>query len=155
MRFQVPQFIDVEDKIIGPFTLKQFLIYFSAVLILIPIFLLSDLSLFITLALPTAGVAALFAHYRLHGKTLATVIGNAFGFYSRGVLFIWQRTGREKPLIIKDAAWEAEVTNPEFSEESLTSLTSMSQSLETQGNVVRSEDVEDPLVEESLGKHAS
>jgi hypothetical protein len=25
MQFQVPQFLDVEDKIIGPFTIKQFL----------------------------------------------------------------------------------------------------------------------------------
>ena len=25
MRFQVPQFIEVEDKIFGPFTLKQFI----------------------------------------------------------------------------------------------------------------------------------
>ncbi|GAH87221.1 unnamed protein product, partial [marine sediment metagenome] len=25
MQFQVPQYIDIEDKVIGPFTIKQFL----------------------------------------------------------------------------------------------------------------------------------
>ncbi|PIQ67093.1 MAG: hypothetical protein COV95_00585, partial [Candidatus Zambryskibacteria bacterium CG11_big_fil_rev_8_21_14_0_20_40_24] len=57
MRFQVPQYIEVEDKIFGPFTLKQFIYMaggaggavaafsllpsFLAILIAVPLVLLS------------------------------------------------------------------------------------------------------------------
>ena len=148
MRFQVPQFVDIEDKIIGPFTLKQFLIYLVAVLLLIPVFITTDLSLFITIALPVIGIAVAFAHVRIHSKSLFMVIANAARFTTRGQLFVWQRTAQPKPLRIQGEEYG------NFSpEEALTasggaSLASRAQVLETEGKIVQ-EDAEDPLVTET------
>jgi len=149
MRYQVPQFIDIEDKIIGPFTLKQFLMYLVAVFFLIPVFLFSDLSLFITIALPVAGIAGAFAHLKINGKPLAGVLTNGFFFLTKGQMYIWRRTSQPKPLTLKDSQWEELTLAREESQEALTSLTKLSQTLETEGNIVKSEDLEDPFVSET------
>lgn len=143
MRFQVPQFTDIQDRIIGPLTLKQFMLYLAAVLVNIPIYLLSDMSLFLTLALPIMGIAALFAHFRLHGKTLEEVVMNAIRFYTQGQMFIWRRGDDEKLITIKDAVWREEVT-PLVHGRVTTSLTNMAQALETQGKIVN-QDAQDVL----------
>jgi len=143
MRYQVPQFVDIEDKIIGPLTLKQFLIYITAVMLLIPVYLASDLSLFITMAIPAIGLAALFAHFKLHGKSLFQILGHAVGFFFTGQLFIWRRTGQDKTLMVR---------GPEYDDISLLLQTSesylseRSRTIQTIGNVVN-EDVEDPIEE--------
>lgn len=143
MRFQVPQFVDIEDRIIGPLTLKQFLIYVVSVMFIVPIYVVTDLSLFLTLALPVLAAGALFAHLKVNGKPLEMVILNAFRFYTQGQLYLWRRTGQEKPIVIYDPAWLEEYESPVL-QRGATSLTAMAQSLETQGKVVQ-EDAEGGL----------
>lgn len=148
MRFQVPQFVDIEDKIIGPFTLKQFFIYLGIGLLLVPLFIVFDISLFITMALPLVGVAVAFAHVRIHGKTLFSVITNAVTFSTRGQLFLWQRTNTPKPLRITGEEYG------NFSPQealplsgSAISLAQRAQALETTGKIGK-EDLADPLTGE-------
>ncbi len=145
MRYQVPQFIDIEDKIVGPFTLKQFLIYVFTALMLVPVFLFSDLSLFITLALPVAGIAVLFAHVKINGKPFATILVNGFNFYTHNQLYIWRRSASNKPIRIKDEHWEELIDSRIQAQKELTSLTALAQSLDTGGNTVVSETIEDPF----------
>ena len=65
MEYQVPQFIEVEDKIFGPFTLKQF-IYVAGGVGLCAILVLYTPWLFlgIILALPVAALTMALAFYR-------------------------------------------------------------------------------------------
>ena len=149
MRYQVPQFVDIEDKIIGPFTLRQFLIYLVTVLLLIPVYLASDLTLFITLALPALGIAAAFAHIKIGNKTLSQTIVHAVNHTLQGQFYIWRRQPHSKPLTIHDLAWRQE--NQKDISIRATSLNRMAQVLETQGNTVKSEDVED-LLDVAKGK---
>ena len=151
MRYQVPQFVDIEDKIIGPFTLKQFITYVVAVMLLVPVYLASDLSLFITVALPTLGLAALFAHFKLHGKSLFTVISQAITFFTRGQLFIWRRTSTLKPLKITGEEYDE---FPAELSEAMSSLTQQAQSLATDGHIT-SEDLEDVFMAEPENKTAN
>lgn len=136
LRYQVPQFIDLEDKIVGPLTLKQFLLYFSTVLLLIPVYLYSDLSLFITIALPVMAAAAAFAHLRPGGKSLFAVVMNFFGFISQGQIWTWRRTAHPKPLLVRGIELEAPTLQQKM------------QSIETAGNVQAQADVEDPMIQE-------
>src|ERR1041385_3731713 len=46
MQFSVPQFTDVEDKLIGPLTLKQFLIIFATGLVVLFFYSLLKLTIF-------------------------------------------------------------------------------------------------------------
>lgn len=142
MRFQVPQFVDIEDKIVGPFTLKQFLIYLGGVFVLIPAFLSFDLALFITVALPVAGITVLFAHFRFHGKSLFALITSSLQFASRGQLFTWQRTSTPKFLTVAGPEY-ADFSSP-LEATGVPSLQTRAQALETAGNISQ-EDAEDPL----------
>ncbi len=145
MRYQVPQFVDIQDKIIGPFTLKQFLMYIVAAMFLIPVYLFSDLSLFITLALPVMGVAVAFAHLKINQQTLSTVIGNALLFTTQGQMYIWRRTPEAKPIIIRDEKWQELTLLREEAQKELSSLANVARTIETQGNTVQAEEVEDPF----------
>lgn len=143
MRFQVPQFVDIEDKIIGPFTLRQFLTYVVAAMLLVPVYIYSDLSLFITISLPILGVAAVFAHLKIYGRTFSQVTFSAFAYLSKGQLYVWRRQ-KSSALKIVDEEWDGARASAAADRES-SSLLSIAQSLETTGNVSKT-DAEDPLV---------
>ncbi|MBI3255995.1 MAG: PrgI family protein [Candidatus Andersenbacteria bacterium] len=145
MRYQVPQFVDIEDKIIGPFTLKQFLMYVAAVMVLVPVYLSSDLSLFITIALPVFAIAAAFAHVKIANRSLAITVYNFFIFVSGGQMWVWRRTAKPKKLIIKDKNWQA--AQEINTDSKLTPLAFKAQALETEGNTVKAEEVEDPFIQ--------
>lgn len=146
MRFQVPQFIDIEDKIIGPFTLKQFLMYVFACMLLVPVYIYTDLSLFITIALPVLGIAAAFAHVKVYGRPLGQVVFAGIVYTSKGQLYIWRRQ-KNQPFKIIDPEWNTnsgDDTNPALTRPD-SSLNAIAQSLETTGNISE-EDIEDPLM---------
>lgn len=146
MRYQVPQFVDVEDKIIGPFTLKQFIIYMTAGMLLVPIYLVTDLSLFIALALPLIGIAAAFAHVKINGKSLFITIVNALNFFTKNQVYVWRRTSTPQIFTIKDPQWEELLIGREIARQELSSLTSIAQYLDTDGNISKT-DEPDPLEE--------
>lgn len=81
MQFPVPQFTDVEDRIIGPLTLKQFGIVFGAGIVLFLAYSITK-SVFvlvvvgILVGLPALGVA--FA--RPNGRPMYTMIGSFINF---------------------------------------------------------------------------
>lgn len=145
MRFQVPQFVDIEDKIIGPLTLKQFLMYFSAAMTLVPVYLFSDLALFIAVALPILGITAAFAHLRINGKSLFETLINTLFFYTSSQLFIWKRTSKVSTIAIHDPHWEELIDARQSATDNFHSLAQRAQALETEGNVVQSEEVVDEI----------
>jgi hypothetical protein len=147
MRFQVPQFVDVEDKIIGPLTLRQFIIYLVGSLLLIPVFLRSDLSLFLTIAIPVMGVAALFAHFRLHGKSLLVVLTHFLSFYFTGTRYVWRRTSARNFIKLDRELTTRE--EPEEERRELSPLRAKAKQIETEGNIV-GKDEADPLEDDTI-----
>lgn len=147
MRFQVPQFVDIEDKIVGPLTLKQFMVYMTAVLLLVPVFLRSDVALFLTIAIPTMGVAALFAHFRFHGKSLFALAWNILRFYGHGSLYIWRRVPGTTPLKLGEDVrqmWEEQAILAETEEGIAPRLQVIAKTIETEGHVSQVDEA-DPL----------
>ena len=79
MRFQVPQFIEVEDKIFGPLTLKQF-IYLAGgggLSFLVYAFLHS-LTLSLVPIIAIMAVSAALAFYKVNNKPFVNVVEAAF-----------------------------------------------------------------------------
>ncbi len=69
MQFPVPQFIDVEDKIIGPFTLKQFGFVFAGGVIIALLFKVLQVSItFFLLAIPILLLTLFFSFGSFNGK---------------------------------------------------------------------------------------
>lgn len=96
-QFQVPQFITVEDRIIGPLTLKQFFYLLgSASVGLIGWFWL-NIFLFVFLALPVAGLFLAMAFAKINGLPLPIIIMNAVSYYLQPRLYLWRSAALPKP----------------------------------------------------------
>lgn len=67
-QFTVPQFIDVEDKIIGPITVKQFIMGIGAGLLFFLAYKFADTALFIIQALLILGIYILIAFVKFNGQ---------------------------------------------------------------------------------------
>ena len=67
-QFTVPQFIDVEDKIIGFITVRQFLILMSTFIILVIFYKLLDFTTFIFVAILIIGGGLVLAFVKINGR---------------------------------------------------------------------------------------
>jgi len=97
MHSQVPQYLDVEDKIIGPLTLKQFiyLLIGGGVIFLLYSFL--KLPIFIIAAIPIAFFTLLLAFYRIGNQKFPQFIVNLLGFISKPNIYTWKKLPPKKP----------------------------------------------------------
>jgi len=105
MQFPVPQFTDVEDRIFGPLTLKQFGIVFGAGVLVFLGFsvtksILVAIFFFIVFGIPAIGLA--FA--KVNGRPIYNSIGYFVKFFaSPKVLIFHKETSLKANAKIKDA----------------------------------------------------
>jgi len=104
MQFQIPQFTEIEDKIVGPLTIKQFLYLVVGALVLYILFRVLNFFVFIILAIPIAGIALALAFIKVNQRPLASTIKNFLGFVKKPDFYIWkkpepQKSKEEKPLL--------------------------------------------------------
>ena len=90
-QFTVPQFIDVEDVIIGPVTTRQFVILLADALILFISYKLADLGLFIILAVIFGGGGLVLAFVRINGQPFHLFILNFFQTLWKPPLRVWNK----------------------------------------------------------------
>jgi hypothetical protein len=92
MRFQIPQFIDVEDKILGPFTLKQFIYIAGGVSAAVALVLTLGTFFGLLAAAPVVILAAALAFYRVNNRPFINILESAFHYATKDKLYIWQKT---------------------------------------------------------------
>ncbi len=90
-QFVVPQFIDVEDKIFGPITTRQFIILLVGGLILFIAFKLADTALFIFLLATVGGFSLILAFVKVNGQAFHFFILNLFQTLRRPSRRIWNK----------------------------------------------------------------
>ncbi len=97
MRFQVPQFIEVESKIFGPLTLKQFIFLLGGAGIVFVIYSFSG-SFFLALIFgaPFAILALALAFYKVNNQPFVKILENAFNYFVSGKIYVWNKSEREK-----------------------------------------------------------
>ncbi len=102
MRFQVPQFIDVEDKIFGPLTIKQFIYLLGGAGISFIIYtFIKNIVIDAILIVPVIGFALALAFYKINNKPFINVVEAAFNYYFNNKLYIWKKV--DKPIVSKAA----------------------------------------------------
>lgn len=100
MQFQVPQNIDLEDKLVGPLTLIQFLYVLGGGLIdYILLNLLGPQFAFWLLAIPIALVSLGLAFLKIQEQPLSHFISTGLVYLSRPKLHIWQRQGETQTIL--------------------------------------------------------
>ncbi len=95
MRFSVPQFIEIEDKIFGPFTFKQFLYLAGGTGISFLIYnFIPSLFIAAIFIIPVAAFSFALAFYKVNDKPFINVVEAAFNYTIRDKLYIWKREAK-------------------------------------------------------------
>jgi hypothetical protein len=123
MRFQVPQFIEIEDKIFGPLTFKQFVYLAGGAGVCVVAFTFLPRFLAILLSLPVAALALALAFYKINDKPFINVVEAFFNYSLTNKLYIWKKE-EKAPVAKLPAAYAPEqVQVPRLSESKLKELT--------------------------------
>jgi PrgI family protein len=136
--FTVPQFIDVEDKIIGPITTRQFIICLVGLGVLVPAWKLLDLIWFILVALIDFVVVGAFAFVKINGRPFHYFVLNVIQTFKKPNLRVWNHRNPLKDLLSAEEAASEEVptvTKPVAARERLVSshLKELSLIVDTKG----------------------
>jgi len=122
MRYQVPQFTDVEDKIFGPLTLKQFVYLAGGAGIAFLLWRSLPLMVAIPLMFGVMVLAFSLAFVQVNNRPLIEVAEAAFMYLIRGKLYLWSAKHTKK----KENKQEAPITSvsavPTLSESKISDL---------------------------------
>ncbi|NTW14746.1 MAG: PrgI family protein [Candidatus Moranbacteria bacterium] len=91
MMFNVPQFIDVEDKVAGPLTAKQLFWMIGMFAIILVIATVFPGPVTYIIAVPVVILFVLLAFYRPGGFPLISYVTHGFFFLFRPKLLVWSR----------------------------------------------------------------
>jgi hypothetical protein len=113
MQFVVPQFIDIEPKIIGPITPRQFIILIITGAFIFVAYKLSDFSLFLIEAVVIFGIGGTSAFLKINGQPVHYFLLNLTQTLKRPMLRIWRKDFiMAKELVVKEKGKIAPVAVP-------------------------------------------
>lgn len=90
-QFVVPQFIDVEDKVIGPITVRQFIILLVGSGLIFAAYKLADFALFMIEFVILSGITFGFAFIKINGRPVHYFFLNVLQTSRRPRLRLWQK----------------------------------------------------------------
>ncbi len=122
MRFQVPQFIEIEDKIFGPLTFKQFVYLAGGGGLSVLIWFLLPTLLAVPLILASAGLGIALAFMRVNEKPFIEVMQSAVFYVLNRKLYIWKKENKITEGKIAETGKENEIYIPKLSESKLKEL---------------------------------
>ena len=102
MRFEVPQFIEIEDKIFGPFTWKQFVYLAGGVGLAVVLFLVAPFFVTFLVGIPIALLAAALAFYPVNSRPFSVLLESMWSYYKNERTYYWRRK--------RDVVYHAEQT---------------------------------------------
>ncbi len=122
MKYQVPQFIEVEDKIIGPLTIKQFiyLVGGGGMSFIVYTYITFYIALILIAVIIPLSLALAF--YKINNKPFIDFLESAFLFYTKKNLYIWKKEERKIETKKTDAPEREQVYVPRLSDSKLKEL---------------------------------
>ncbi|MBI1755091.1 PrgI family protein [Candidatus Azambacteria bacterium] len=90
-QFQVPQFIDVEDRILGPITMRQFFIMLIPFGTGILLYFLFKFWVVIIVTIPVIIGSAVFAFYRPYGMKFSRFFSSFLSYMMKPHMYLWKR----------------------------------------------------------------
>lgn len=88
-QFTVPQFIDVEDKIIGPITARQFVIFLIAAVLIAIAYKIFDFNLFVVFGVIVFLLAIIFGFVKINGRPFHFFLLNVIQTIRRPGIRVW------------------------------------------------------------------
>ena len=97
-QYVIPQFIDVEDKIFGPVTARQFIILMVVFLIDFVLFRLFPLTTFLLIGVPLLSLGGIVAFVRINGAPFHYFLLNIIQTLRKPRLRVWSREYTDSEL---------------------------------------------------------
>lgn len=113
-QFTVPQFIDVESKIIGPITTRQFLIFLGTGIFIVLFYKIFDFTLFLVVSIPLALLSILFAFFKINGRPFHYFVINVIQTWRRPGLRVWNNKLDPVEIEIQNLVFSEKVPTKEF-----------------------------------------
>ena len=112
MQFQVPQFIETEDKIFGPLTLKQFLYITTATLVVLFSYFILVVWLWVIVGVIIEGTTLIFNLVEVNGRPMRILAVSAFSYVWNPRVYAY-RSGLE--VVAPIPTPEAPIATPKIS----------------------------------------
>lgn len=93
MRFEVPQFIEIEDKIFGPLTWKQFIYVAGGSGVAAVLFFFTPFLIFLILGLPIAAFTFILSFYPVNNRPFSLFLEAAVKYLKGTKLYLWRKKG--------------------------------------------------------------
>ncbi|MCF7795253.1 PrgI family protein [Patescibacteria group bacterium] len=138
-QFTVPQFIDVESKIIGPITARQFIIFLVATVLGGVAYLAFDFQLFATVGIFLIIIAGVFAFLKINGRPFHFFVLNLIQTLKKPALRVWNhKFSKDLETEIINIEYKEQIPRKEFFDKSR--LTELSLVVDTKGQYQNEED---------------
>ena len=124
-QYQVPQFITVEDKVIGPFSIKQFLYLAGGGAIIFFSRTLFTGYFFYFIVILVGSLAASLAFLKINEQSFPFFLKNAISYALHPRVYIWKKSAPQTPASSAKEAAEPEVlvkSIPKLSQSKLSDL---------------------------------
>ncbi len=113
MLFQIPQFIETEDKIVGPLSLKQFLYVGAAGGLIFGLFFILNKTVWFMVSVLIGSMGASLAFIQYNGQPLPKILWYAVNYFWRPRLYLWRRAEEVKAFNLPSGSAETRRGNME------------------------------------------
>jgi len=135
MLINVPQYIDVEDKIAGPLTMKQLGWLIGLGIILLIMWNTMPPVVFFIIGFPVMITFCALAFYKPYGQPLGNFVIFAVMYYFRPKVYVWKRTPEKEKAAEKISQVQSvQVSDKKVSHETLKGLAQLLDSEGSQHN---------------------
>lgn len=138
MQYPVPQFQDVEDKVIGPLTFKQFIYMLGGGGLSYVILQTLPAGLNIILIAGVMGLSFTLAFYKINRQPFINILEAGFYYLLRSKLYLWHHQTKKTP-IEKDTRKIGEGSSVEMPNMGNSQMKDLAWNLDINENVNRAE----------------
>ncbi len=127
MRFEVPQFIEVEAKIVGPLTWKQFVYIAGGLGLLLIMYFTFPFTFFVLIGIPMGILSSALAFHKINNRPLSIFLESVVNYILKKKLYLWKREEMQT-IIERDVTLSSPTSNLIYT--SKNTLSSLSHNLE-------------------------
>ena len=122
MQYQVPQFIEIEDKIFGPLTFKQFLYAGGGAAIGFILWVMLPKFIAIVIGAPIVAFFMAAAFYKVNGRPFLVFVEGTIKYFFSAKLYVWRKIEKKTEKKTESKKAQPQVALPRLSQSKLRDL---------------------------------
>jgi len=119
MQYQIPQFIEIEDKVVGPLTFRQFVYIAGAGGMSFVLYLWLPFILALPLIAVALGLGGTLAFYKINNRPFSHFIESALKYSVGSRLYVWKKEPKKPTAKKEEERVSSELYIPKLSDSKL------------------------------------